>query len=71
MSVSCFCPEEASYCKSLVDVWVYSPDENMSMPEPGCQRLVDAENYLSWCSHCIDELQPEPTLSEFVEDIPF
>lgn len=69
MSVFCFCPEEASYCQSLVDVWVYSSDENMRMPEPGCQRLVDAEDYLSRRSLGIEE--PQPTFSGFDEDIPF
>jgi hypothetical protein len=66
MSVSCFCPEEASYCKSLVDVWVYSPDENMNMPEPGCQRLVDAEDYLSQRSF---ETQLMPAIAD--DELPF
>ena len=46
MSQTCFCPEEAAYCESLVDVWVWSHDEAMHMPEPGCQRLVDVEDNL-------------------------
>ena len=46
MSQTCFCPEEAAYCESLVDVWVWFDEEYMYMPEPGCQRLVDAEKAL-------------------------
>ena len=43
----CFTDETMEYCESLTDVPVYYPDENQYMPEPYCQRLIDAREQLS------------------------